>query len=317
MVMLFVAFKLKFSHTRVHIGKIVSTNRRFVSQAKRQRCHDDYHTDPLPTDIDNHADTICFGKNFRPLFFTSEVCTVSPFLENEYDAQNNVQICSAVTAVDLDSGETILLEAGQGLWFGDRMARSLINPNQLRAFGIPVCDDPTDPNRALGIYLEDEYFVPMQMSGSTCTFNSRCPSNEELESCRTFIVSDPDSWDPTEDMFISSVERGEVYESRTILQVSTMLHDNVYFSNSDYIHEYDKAHMRSGLGPGIFERKLCANVFTDKRHHGSNPELLSQKWGIGLKKAKDTIKNTTQLNIRSAILPLTRRYRTDLVSQRL
>jgi len=45
--------------------------------------------------------------------------------------------------------------------------------------------------------------------------------------------------------------------------------------------------------------------------------LLSIKWGIGREKAKTTIKNTTQYNVRSALLPLTRRYRTDLVSQRL
>ena len=36
-----------------------------------------------------------------------------------------------------------------------------------------------------------------------------------------------------------------------------------------------------------------------------------------MEKAKATLKCTTQKCIRSAILPLTRRYRTDLMSQRL
>ena len=40
-------------------------------------------------------------------------------------------------------------------------------------------------------------------------------------------------------------------------------------------------------------------------------------WGIGLSKAKATLEATTQENVRSAILPLTRRYRTDLMSQKL
>ena len=60
-----------------------------------------------------------------------------------------------------------------------------------------------------------------------------------------------------------------------------------------------------------------AQIRTSKRHHGVDAELLSLKWGIGLEKAKNTIRHTTQLNVRSALLPLTRRYRTDLLSQRL
>ena len=58
-------------------------------------------------------------------------------------------------------------------------------------------------------------------------------------------------------------------------------------------------------------------MITDNRHHGMSPELLAQKWGIGIEKAKHTIRGTTQDSIRSAILPLTRRYRTDFMSQRL
>ena len=60
-----------------------------------------------------------------------------------------------------------------------------------------------------------------------------------------------------------------------------------------------------------------AQIHTSKRHHGVNADLLSLKWGIGFEKTKNTIKHTTQMNVRSALLPLTRRYRTDLLSQRL
>ena len=58
-------------------------------------------------------------------------------------------------------------------------------------------------------------------------------------------------------------------------------------------------------------------TITNERQHGVQPDLLARKWGIGLDKAKATLKSTTQDSIRSAILPLTRRYRTDLMSQRL
>jgi len=62
---------------------------------------------------------------------------------------------------------------------------------------------------------------------------------------------------------------------------------------------------------------IISQIRTSQRHHGVEATLFSLKWGIGLQKAKDTIKHTTQQHIRSAILPLTRRYRTDLLSQRL
>ena len=130
--------------------QVKSFNRRIIANVKRHKSQIALSFDPCQTEMDNHADTICFGKNFRPIYFTSEVCQVSPFL-SEYEEQMDVPICTAVTALDMDDGETILLQFGQGLWFGERMDRSLINPNQCRAYGISICDDPTDLHRPLGI----------------------------------------------------------------------------------------------------------------------------------------------------------------------
>ena len=154
---------------KLYIYKISTSNRRFIRQVKRLKNGVDHFIDPLPCEIDNHADTTCFGKNFRAISFKSQVCTVSPYL-SEYNSLNDIPICTAATAVDLDSGETIILEFGQGLWFGERMEHSLINPNQCRSFGIRVCDDPTDGNRKLGMELSDDYVVPFTMRGTTCNF---------------------------------------------------------------------------------------------------------------------------------------------------
>ena len=144
---------------KVYICNISTSNRRYIRQVKKVMNVADRFIDPLPSEIDNHADTTCFGKNFRVISFTSEICSVSPYL-SEYDTINDVPICNAATAVDLDSGETIILEFGQGLWFGERMEHSLINPNQCRAFGVRVCDDPTDEHRKLGMELTDDDVVP-------------------------------------------------------------------------------------------------------------------------------------------------------------
>ena len=178
------------------ISKITTGNRRFINKVKKSKPNfTELYTGPCPTEIDNHADTICFGRNFRPIYFTSEVCSVSPFL-SEYDEESDIQICTAATAYNTADGETIILTFGQGLWFGERMERSLINPNQCRHFGISICDDPMDPYRQLGIEINEDYFIPLNMVGTTCAFSTRCPTITELESCKTFYLSDEQHWDP-------------------------------------------------------------------------------------------------------------------------
>ena len=55
---------------------------------------------------------------------------------------------------------------------------------------------------------------------------------------------------------------------------------------------------------------------SEERHASVTPEMLSEWWGIALVQARSTIKVTTQKGVCSAILPLSRRYRADRVSER-
>jgi hypothetical protein len=80
--------------------------------------------------MDHHADTTCFRSNFTAVQFTGEHCEVSPFSE-EYNQMRNIPVASAATAWDNpEMGETTILKFHQGLWFGDDLTNSLINPNQ-------------------------------------------------------------------------------------------------------------------------------------------------------------------------------------------
>ena len=63
-------------------------------------------------------------------------------------------------------------------------------------------------------------------------------------------------------------------------------------------------------------KKVYAKI-TNERHHSVILELLARKWVIGLEKGNETLKATNQDCIRSDLIPLTRRYRTYLISQRL
>ena len=56
------------------------------------------------------------------------------------------------------------------------MYKILINPDQYRHCGIPFCDYPTDNYRDLGLAIDDNLFIPMGMEGTTCSFDSCCPT---------------------------------------------------------------------------------------------------------------------------------------------
>ena len=144
----------------------------------------------LPTEIDNHANKHCFGKNFIVLEYTRQKCSVLSFLA-EHDETTNVDIATGATAVDLEGGSTVIL----GLWFGERMDKSLINPNQSQHFGVSLCDDRMDPHQPLAIRKE-RYSIPMSMFNSSCGFESRRPTLEELENSPRITLSDTHHWDP-------------------------------------------------------------------------------------------------------------------------
>ena len=103
MLLLIVVVKLIMRRTqgKLFIYKITASNRRLIKEVKRRKTGSDCFTDPLPCEIDNHTDTTCFGKNFKVISFTSEVCNVSPYL-SECDSVTDIPICTAATAVDLD-----------------------------------------------------------------------------------------------------------------------------------------------------------------------------------------------------------------------
>ena len=105
-------------------------------------------------------------------------------------------ICTGVTDLALDSVQVVMLDFGQGLWFGNRMEKALISPNQCRKFGIQICDDPTNPHRKLGIEAPEDLLIPMTMEGSNCGLVTHPSTENDLYECQKIILSDEFDWDP-------------------------------------------------------------------------------------------------------------------------
>ena len=106
------------------------------------------------------------------------MCSVYPFL-SKYTWSSH-------------TGQLYILLFGQGLWFGDRIDRLLINPNKCRSYGISLFDDTTDPHSPLGFQI-NTLNTPLLMEGTISTISTRCSYLEDLESCQYIYLSDQES----------------------------------------------------------------------------------------------------------------------------
>jgi hypothetical protein len=127
-----------------HIAQFVTTDRRIggirriSSQERGSRV---VHGN---MEMDSHADTIVCGANCAIIHYTGKECDVSPYTD-AYEAIKSVPIVQAGTAYDnVETGETFIFVFNEAIWMGDKMDNTLVNPNQLRSFGITVQDNPFD-----------------------------------------------------------------------------------------------------------------------------------------------------------------------------
>ena len=102
----------------------------------------------------------------------------------------NVPIYTSVTVLTLESGDLIVLEFGEELWFENRMEKSLINPNQCLKFGIQICNDPSNPHLNLGIEASQDLFIPIKMEVSTCGSFTHPTTDNYLYEYKSIILSD-------------------------------------------------------------------------------------------------------------------------------
>jgi hypothetical protein len=148
-------------------------------------------------ELDTRADTICAGINCRPIYFTGLTCEAHGF-HDDLSPITDVPIATVATLwSDPTSGTSYILIFNEALYFGKGMDHSLINPNQVRNYGVQVHDNPyeTDLDRSMGFVLDD-VLIPFRSVGSTVYFLSRFPTDEELEMYPHVILSSDHGWDP-------------------------------------------------------------------------------------------------------------------------
>jgi hypothetical protein len=117
---------------------------------------------------------------------------VTPFLDS-YEPVKEVMVarCGMVWTSP-NTGQEYLLVGDQMLWFGSQMDHSLINPNQIHEYGIPVYDNPFSQSQ-FGIDCNDD-FIPFNTTGTIVYFESRVPTDWETRNLQIIMLTGED-WD--------------------------------------------------------------------------------------------------------------------------
>jgi hypothetical protein len=122
------------------------------------------------------------------------LCELTPFLDS-YEPVKEVMVARCGTVwTSPNTGHEYLLVGDQMLWFGSQMDHSLINPNQIREYGIPVYDNPFSQSQ-FGINCNDD-FIPFNTMGTIVYFESCVPANGlEMHNLPIIMLTGED-WDP-------------------------------------------------------------------------------------------------------------------------
>ena len=290
---------------------VVKSTRRISTTASRQ-------PDPKPhtranNELDTNADTCCLGTNFIVLAYTTRMADVYAYDESIQPIEN-VPIVSGATAFDdPTTGLTYILVFNESLYYGTKLKHSLINPNQLRHFGIDVWDNPFDKTRGTLIDIDDELKVPLTTRGTKIFFNTRVPTRYELDNCQHIDMTGSRPWEPST-VTLSEVKahiRNEAY-------TDPYCDENLLSSiNPCLVHLKELLSQRqiqtTQIDPRTDDIPARRTFVSLERHTRLDADTLADRFCIGPKRANDTLKVTTQRGVRSAILPIGQRYRADRI----
>jgi hypothetical protein len=268
-------------------------------------------------ELDSHADTIALGKNSVIMQYTDRECHVAPY-SDAYEPMRNVPIVTGATAItNTETGETTILVFNEAIWMGNQLDHSLLNPNQLRHHGIVVQDNPYDDTLLQLLSHDDEITIPMHADGTTIYFASRTPTDFELSHSRHVHLTSNAPWNPRDVQFPITAHHAEQAIYHTIgnvcrFDLSRQGDDDDHITRLIANRPISQVQVADNHQDVPVPRTFASG----KRHSDVSAQELSERWFIGLAQVHETIKVTTQNYARSAILPLSRRYRADRVFEK-
>ena len=274
------------------------------------------------SELDSHADTCVLGSNTLITHDYERPVSVTGFDSGECPKDYRT-VSGVVGYQDPSSGRPIYLVVNQAIHVPDNQ-HNLLCLFQMRMNNVMVNDlpkfmspDPTDETHSITIPLDNDgnvLTIPLSLDGVISYFPTFKPSIAEYESAEEGVnlfhltYESPD-WDPLCDDFANSEDKminpdGKVVQQnwrppRRICSVYSELeveqedfaialqHNRQVFAVQSSI---DSTAVDRGPEIPVWQR-LCAVSTTVKPK--LEPEVLAQRWGIGLEAAENTLKHTT------------------------
>ncbi len=169
--------------------------------------------DPIPNtmaenECDTNADTCCLGKNFVVIAPTFRTADVYAYDTNIKPIENLPNVSGATAYNDPITGTTHILVFHEALYYGNKLDHTLINPNQVRAYGIPFWDNPFDASHSLSIDVDDDLSILLRAIGTKLMFRTRVPTAYELETSDHIHMTSSTTWNPADVVMVQATHQG-------------------------------------------------------------------------------------------------------------
>ena len=263
--------------------------------------------------------------NCVALYYTDRKCDVSPYTDR-YAPITGAPIVSAAIGYTARDGKEYILIYNQALWMPE-VDHLLINPNQLRHFGIHVQDDPYADLPMTVTDHDRKFTICLKSSGTTIYIDTWKPSHEDSNSHPHIILTSDQPSVPTlikcpkkDESEMEEIEKRNISHVQ-VSENSEYLLNNHGYNSASVTHELNQfltpnyltiSSIKSDLNVVKEDEIRGRKIFTSgKRHLNITPEDLSERWRISVKQAQLTLKATTTKFKRSTIMPITRRFCVD------
>ena len=180
-------------------------------------------------ELDSHADTIVLGSNCVALLHTVQSFEVMPYSDT-YDAITDVPVITGATLwTSPHDGDENILIFNEALWMGDTLQHTLVNPNQLRAYGTTVQDNPF-ASFPLMFDPPTGPVIPLTTMGTIIYCNTQAPNDHKLSSLPHIILSSSAKWDPHNVVFPTICVCGG--RAQYTYLINFLLRTRAHFNNS-------------------------------------------------------------------------------------
>ena len=133
--------------------------------------------------LDSYAGTIVCRYNFIAMNFTGKGCDVAPYIDS-YETIKEVQIVQASTAYNNhETGEITIIFLNKAICMGKIMYHTLVNLNQLSAYGMIVQDNPFSEALFFIATENHDFMIPFSSKGTILGVTTRTPTEKELQKC--------------------------------------------------------------------------------------------------------------------------------------